>query len=100
MAEDELMFTMEEVVGNPSKGGKSKKQQRSISFAVPNSKDSDDEDDDYYMGLCPITDDPLTPTKEICDYLQNLVVNKQLSNSLPKNNFAYRVSHVFLNSSH
>ncbi|XP_063076680.1 eukaryotic elongation factor 2 kinase [Engraulis encrasicolus] len=90
MAEDELMFTMEEVVGNPSKGGKSKKQQRSISFAVPNSKDSDDEDDDYYMGLCPITDDPLTPTKEICDYLQNLVVNKQLSNSLPKNNFAYR----------
>lgn len=83
MADEELMFTMEEV-GSVQKGGRS---QRSISFADTNA--SDDEDEDFY--ICSITDDPISPTKEICDYLKNLVHNKQLSNSLPKNAFAYRV---------
>ncbi|KAL2078200.1 hypothetical protein ACEWY4_025885 [Coilia grayii] len=82
MAEDELMFTMEEVGNVP----KADRQQKTISFT--DSHASDDEDEDYY--ICPITDDPISPTKEICDYLKNLVHNKQLSNSLPKNAFAYR----------
>ena len=83
MAEEELMFTMEEV-GSVQKGGR----QRSISFGDANA--SDDEDDDYY--ICSITDDPISPTKDICHYMKNLVHNKQLSSSLPKNAFAYRVS--------
>ncbi|XP_042560699.1 eukaryotic elongation factor 2 kinase isoform X8 [Clupea harengus] len=81
MAEEELMFTMEEV-GSVQKGGR----QRSISFGDANA--SDDEDDDYY--ICSITDDPISPTKDICHYMKNLVHNKQLSSSLPKNAFAYR----------
>lgn len=82
------MFTMEEV-GSVRKGDR---PQKSISFGDTNA--SDDEDEDFYM--CSITDDPISPTKEICDYLKNLVQNKQLSNSLPKNAFAYRVrKHAF-----
>ncbi|XP_042560694.1 eukaryotic elongation factor 2 kinase isoform X3 [Clupea harengus] len=83
MAEEELMFTMEEV-GSVQKGGR----QRSISFGDANA--SDDEDDDYY--ICSITDDPISPTKDICHYMKNLVHNKQLSSSLPKNAFAYRTT--------
>ncbi|XP_030631429.1 eukaryotic elongation factor 2 kinase isoform X2 [Chanos chanos] len=81
MAEEELMFSMEEVGGSLKRSG-----QRTVSVGESNA--SDDDDDDLY--LCPITDDPISPTKEICDYLQNLVHTKQLSNSLPKNAFAYK----------
>ena len=50
-----------------------------------------DEDDDEDFVLYPILGDP---KKDIVDYLQNLVVNKQLSTSLPKNDFLYKVSFV------
>ena len=47
--------------------------------------------DDYY--ICPITDDPASPTKEICNYLQNLIHNnkQQLPAASPKNSFQYKV---------
>lgn len=48
---------------------------------------SDDEDDAQF--ICPILHDP---SKEICHYLKDLVNTRQLSNSLPKSNFSYKVS--------
>uniref|UniRef100_A0A673LK07 Eukaryotic elongation factor 2 kinase n=1 Tax=Sinocyclocheilus rhinocerous TaxID=307959 RepID=A0A673LK07_9TELE len=75
MAEEELMFNMEEV-GSPRDGPR-----------------YDDED---YLRICPITDDPISPTKGFFDYPKDVFSNQQLSNSLPKNSFTYRCKHVFL----
>lgn len=85
MAEEELMFTMEEV---------DSLKRPSVRRTVSAGHDSmvDDEEDDFY--ICPITDDPISPTKGICDYLHDLVHQKQLSNSLPKNSFSYKVTPV------
>uniref|UniRef100_A0A672N8E2 Eukaryotic elongation factor 2 kinase n=1 Tax=Sinocyclocheilus grahami TaxID=75366 RepID=A0A672N8E2_SINGR len=69
MAEEELMFNMEEV-GSPRNG-------------------YDDEDD---LRICPITDDPISPTKGFFDYPKDVFSNQQLSNSLPKNSFTYRAT--------
>ncbi|XP_071763881.1 eukaryotic elongation factor 2 kinase isoform X2 [Centroberyx gerrardi] len=82
--EDDLMFSMEEE-GSAQRPPvqRSGPSQRTSSLGDANG--SDDDDDDYV--ICPILDDP---TKEICDYLKNLVYTRQLSNSLPKNNFMYK----------
>lgn len=80
MAEEELMFCMEEVGNVKDVCAKSR-----VSFEHPNA--SDDEEDEFC--ICPITDDPIIPTKGTCDY-QN-IQNKQLSNSVPKNSFSYKV---------
>ncbi|XP_065113841.1 eukaryotic elongation factor 2 kinase isoform X4 [Paramisgurnus dabryanus] len=81
MAEDELMFCMEEVGNVRDVCGKSR-----VSFEHQNA--SDDEEDE--LCICPITDDPVIPTKRTCDY-QN-IQNKQLSNSVPKNSFSYKAT--------
>ncbi|XP_053495922.1 eukaryotic elongation factor 2 kinase isoform X1 [Ictalurus furcatus] len=81
MAEEELMFSMEEVdsLKRPSVS-------RTVSSG-PGSSVDDDEDDFY---ICPITDDPISPTKGICDYLSGLVHHKQLSNSLPQTSYSFK----------
>uniref|UniRef100_A0A4W4FYG9 Eukaryotic elongation factor 2 kinase n=1 Tax=Electrophorus electricus TaxID=8005 RepID=A0A4W4FYG9_ELEEL len=79
MAEEELMFRMEEV-GSLKRSG---------SFGNNSSIDDDDEDDFY---ICPITDDPIRPAKDICDYHKTIVHNRQPSNSLPKNSFTYKAT--------
>lgn len=84
MADDELMFSMEEVGSLKRSSGS-----RAVHFGKGSS--IDDEDDFY---ICPITDDPISPAKEICNYLQSKVHSKQLSNSLPKNSFTYQVSDI------
>lgn len=87
MAEEELMFSMEEVdsLKRPSVS-------RTVSSG-PGSSVDDDEDDFY---ICPITDDPISPTKGICDYLSGLVHHKQLSNSLPQTSYSFKVTPVFM----
>ncbi|XDV44920.1 hypothetical protein PO909_013132 [Leuciscus waleckii] len=85
MAEEELMFTMEEV-GSPLDGSRDGCKNR-VTFKDSNASDDDDEDD---LRICPITDGPISPTKGFCDYPNNLVRNQQLSNSLPKNSFTYK----------
>ncbi|XP_065113840.1 eukaryotic elongation factor 2 kinase isoform X3 [Paramisgurnus dabryanus] len=87
MAEDELMFCMEEVGNVRDVCGKSR-----VSFEHQNA--SDDEEDE--LCICPITDDPVIPTKRTCDY-QN-IQNKQLSNSVPKNSFSYKNKNEDANS--
>ncbi|XP_039515111.1 eukaryotic elongation factor 2 kinase isoform X3 [Pimephales promelas] len=82
MADEELMFSMEEV--DEPRNGCSKNR---VTFKDSNASDDDDEDD---LRICPITDDPISPTKGFCDYPKNLVGNQQLSNSLPKNSFTYK----------
>lgn len=76
MADEELMFSMEGV-GSVGRG------------KVTRDDSVTDDDEDYY--ICPITDDPMSPTKEICDYLKNLVHEKQLSATPPKTSFTYKV---------
>ncbi|XP_066520488.1 eukaryotic elongation factor 2 kinase isoform X3 [Hoplias malabaricus] len=83
MADDELMFNMEEVGSLKRSSG-----DRNVHFGRENSVDDDDED--FY--ICPITDDPVRPTKEICNYLKNIANQRQLSNSLPKNSFTYKAT--------
>ncbi|XP_053367393.1 eukaryotic elongation factor 2 kinase isoform X7 [Clarias gariepinus] len=80
MAEEELMFRMEEV--DSVKRPPVKRTVSSVSSA--------DDDEDFY--ICPITDDPVSPTKGICHYLKDLVHQKQLSSSLPKNSFSYKAA--------
>ncbi|KAG1957996.1 eukaryotic elongation factor 2 kinase [Pimephales promelas] len=84
MADEELMFSMEEV--DEPRNGCSKNR---VTFKDSNASDDDDEDD---LRICPITDDPISPTKGFCDYPKNLVGNQQLSNSLPKNSFTYKAT--------
>ncbi|KAG9333667.1 hypothetical protein JZ751_010737 [Albula glossodonta] len=80
MAEEELMFSMEGV-GSAHRGT----GQKMGSYTEGN---SDDEDD--YLPICPITDDPASPTKEICDYLKNLIHSKQLAAASPKSSLQYK----------
>ncbi|XP_028845794.1 eukaryotic elongation factor 2 kinase isoform X3 [Denticeps clupeoides] len=82
MADEEMMFTMEEV-------GHTEKRSH-LRSASCDRGDDDDDDEDFY--ICPITDDPVSSTKEICNYLNNLVHTKQLSSSLPKNSFTYKAT--------
>ncbi|XP_056101819.1 eukaryotic elongation factor 2 kinase-like isoform X3 [Rhinichthys klamathensis goyatoka] len=86
MAEEELMFSMEEVC-SPLDGPRNGCSKNRVTFKDSNASDDDDEDD---LRICPITDDPTSPTKGFCDFPKNLVGNQQLSNSLPKNSFTYK----------
>lgn len=86
--EEELMFSMEEegsIKRPPVQGGAFKKRASSLSDA--NASDDEDDDEDHF--ICPILEDS---AKEVCHYLKNLVYKQQLSNSLPKNSFTYKVS--------
>ncbi|XP_036428208.1 eukaryotic elongation factor 2 kinase isoform X6 [Colossoma macropomum] len=83
MADDELLFSMEEVGSLKRSSG-----DRTVQFG--NSSSVDDDEEDFY--ICPITDDPVSPAKEICNYLKNIANNRQLSNSLPKNSFTYKAT--------
>uniref|UniRef100_A0A9J7ZIB6 Eukaryotic elongation factor 2 kinase n=1 Tax=Cyprinus carpio carpio TaxID=630221 RepID=A0A9J7ZIB6_CYPCA len=87
MAEEELMFSMEEVVGSTRDGPRNGCAESGLSLQEPNA--SDDEDD---LRICPITDDPISPTKGFFNYPKNALCNQQLSNSLPKNSFTYRAT--------
>ena len=86
--DEDLMFRMEEVSNTvpPLRQGQRNQRATSVSDA-----DLSDEEDEYYP-MCPITEDLVTPAKDICDYLHNLVENRSLSTSQPKNSFTYRVS--------
>ncbi|KAJ8246351.1 hypothetical protein GJAV_G00266760 [Gymnothorax javanicus] len=80
MASEEMMFSMEEV-GSARRGP----EKRMGSYSDANS----DDEDEYY--ICPITDDPVSPSKEICDYLKNLLHNKQQDTpDSPKLSFQYK----------
>lgn len=81
------MFSMEEEEGGSAKRPPVGCSQRASSLSDANAS-SDDDDDDFL--ICPILDDS---AKEVCDYLKGLVLTRQLSNSLPKSNFMYKVSH-------
>ncbi|XP_052427000.1 eukaryotic elongation factor 2 kinase isoform X3 [Carassius gibelio] len=85
MADEELMFSMEELVGSARDGPRNGCSESTQSFKDSNA--SDDEDD---FRICPITDDPISPTKGCFNYQKNVLCNQQLSNSLPKNSFTYR----------
>lgn len=76
-----MMFSMEEEVS-----AKRPPVQRSAPSQRTSSLSDDDDDDDHF--ICSILDDS---TKEICHYMKNLVYTRQLSSSLPKNNFMYKV---------
>uniref|UniRef100_A0A8C1VP59 Eukaryotic elongation factor 2 kinase n=1 Tax=Cyprinus carpio TaxID=7962 RepID=A0A8C1VP59_CYPCA len=90
MAEEELMFSMEEVESPPD-GPRSGCAKSGVTFQDSNANDEDDDDDDEDdLRICPITDDPISPTKGFFDYPKNVVCNQQFSNSLPKNSFTYR----------
>ncbi|XP_072568420.1 eukaryotic elongation factor 2 kinase isoform X4 [Paramormyrops kingsleyae] len=77
MADEELIFSMEGV-GSVGRG------------KVARVDSVTDDDEDYY--ICPITDDPMSPTKEICGYLKNFVHEKQLSATPPKTSFTYKAA--------
>ncbi|XP_042623222.1 eukaryotic elongation factor 2 kinase-like isoform X4 [Cyprinus carpio] len=92
MAEEELMFSMEEVESPPD-GPRSGCAKSGVTFQDSNADDEDDDDDDEDdLRICPITDDPISPTKGFFDYPKNAVCNQQFSNSLPKNSFTYRAT--------
>lgn len=78
--EDDMMFSMEEEVS-----AKRPPVQRNAPSQRTSSLSDDDDDDDHF--ICSILDDS---TKEICHYMKNLVYTRQLSSSLPKNNFMYK----------
>lgn len=59
--------------------------QRTCSLSESNA--SEDDDEDHF--IVPILDDS---AREICHYLKDLVNTRQLSNSLPRSSFTYRVS--------
>lgn len=84
------MFNMEEV-GSPRDGPSNGCAKSRVAFQDSNASD-DDEDDDDNLRICSITDDLISPTKGFFDYPKDVVHKQQLSNSLPKNSFTYRVS--------
>uniref|UniRef100_A0A673BVD4 Eukaryotic elongation factor 2 kinase n=1 Tax=Sphaeramia orbicularis TaxID=375764 RepID=A0A673BVD4_9TELE len=80
--EDELMFSMEEEA-SAKRPPVQRISQRSISL---NDASEDDDDETF---IHPILSEP---AKDICGYLQTLVYNRQLSNSLPKQGFVYKAA--------
>ncbi|XP_061763407.1 eukaryotic elongation factor 2 kinase-like isoform X1 [Nerophis ophidion] len=74
--EDDLMFSMEE----EGSATRPPIAQRLTSLTT----DEEEDDDDF---ICSILDDP---TREICQYMQNMVNNRQLSDSFPKSGFSYK----------
>lgn len=86
--EDELMFSMEEE-GSASRPYVQRRAPKQRASSLSDANASDDDDEEHF--ICPILDDS---SKEICHYLKNLVNDRQLSNSLPKSSFLYKVSYV------
>lgn len=84
--EDELMFSMEEE-GSATRPPVQRKAPKQRASSLSDANASDDDDNEHF--ICPILHDS---SKEICQYLKNLVNTHQLSNSLPKSNFMYKVS--------
>lgn len=85
--EEDLMFSMEEEEGSAKRPSVHRRgaSQRTCSFTKSSTSDDDDED----HVIRPILEDS---AKEICHYLKDLANTRQLSNSLPKGSFTYRVS--------
>lgn len=83
--DDELMFAMEEE-GSANRLPVQRRAPKHRASSLSDANGSDDEDEDHF--ICPILDDP---SGEICHYLKNIVNTRQLSNSLPKTNFLYKV---------
>lgn len=83
--EDELMFSMEED-GSAKRPSAQRSALKHRASSLSESNASEDDDEDHF--ICPILDDS---AKEVCSHLKNLVYSRQLSNSLPKSNFMYRV---------
>lgn len=81
------MFSMEEEEGSAKRPSVHRRgaSQRTCSFTKSSTSDDDDED----HVIRPILEDS---AKEICHYLKDLANTRQLSNSLPKGSFTYRVS--------
>lgn len=88
------MFSMEEegsaVVRPPGHQRKTPSRRNASQIDGGGDPASDDDEDDEDFIIYPILSDP---KKEIVDYLQNLVHTKQLSSSLPKSEFVYKVSY-------
>lgn len=82
--EDELMFSMEEEGSSSRSSDKRCAPKQRVSSLTD---DDDGEEDEAFM--CSILEDD--PVRNICQYMQNLVNNRQLSNSLPKTEFLYKV---------
>lgn len=90
--EEDLMFSMEEVEGSARRPAvQSASTPRTFSIS-----DDDDTDSDSHHFIRPILDD--SSSKDICQYLKNLVNDRQLSNSLPKSSFTYQVGHITANA--
>ncbi|KAM7370598.1 hypothetical protein PAMP_010129 [Pampus punctatissimus] len=82
--EDDLMFSMEEE-GSAKRPDVQRNAPSQRASSLSDANASEDDDDDHF--ICPILDDS---AKEICHYMKNLVYTRQLSSSLPKNNFIYK----------
>ncbi|XP_057214603.1 eukaryotic elongation factor 2 kinase isoform X1 [Triplophysa rosa] len=82
MCEEELMFSMEEVVGVSEGSSNNRCVKSRVCF------DDDEEDDEDELFICPITDDPIHPTKDTCERQNHQ--QQQLSDSVPQNSFTYR----------
>lgn len=89
MMDDDLMFSMEEEEGMAKRPPVHRRgaSQRTCSLSGSNASEDDDDDEDHF--ILPILVDS---AKEICHHLKDLVNTRQLSNSLPKSSFSYRVS--------
>ena len=84
--EDDLMFSMEEEEGSLKRPPVQRSVPNKRASSLSDANASDDEDEEF---ICPILDEPV---REICDYLKSRVYSRQLSNSLPKTNFVFKVS--------
>ncbi len=81
------MFSMEEEEGSAKRPPVQRSVPSQRASSLSDANDDDDDDEDNF--ICPILDDS---AREICHYLKNLVYTRQLSNSLPKSNFVFKVS--------
>ena len=89
--EDELMFRMEEE-GSAKRPSLQRNgiKQRASSLSDANASDDDDDEEHF---ISPILGSDSDSAREVCHYLKNMVYTRQLSNSLPKGGFMYKVSH-------
>lgn len=83
--DDDLMFTMDE----EGSAQRPSAQRNGLKLRASSLGDTNGSDDDEEHFISPILGDS---AKEVCNYLKDLAYTRQLSNSLPKSNFLYRVS--------
>lgn len=88
MMDDDLMFSMEEEEGMAKRPPVHRRgaSQRTCSLSGSNASEDDDDEDHFILPIL------VDSAKEICHHLKDLVNTRQLSNSLPKSSFSYRVS--------